>query len=260
MADDESYLLLLLSDGNLPTGSFVASSGLESYVKHGFLRSKSTEGVMDFIRSSVESYAHTALPFVTQAHKAVSEANFEGTRCRDRVLHLDSLYDVMTLNHVARRASRAQGVALLTLFSKGFSRPSWLAVEDAPESRVSEFIDDLKLQVRLEATPGHLPICWGAMTAALNLSLDRSLYLHLFLHARGLLSAAIRMNVIGPYAAQQLLLHAIKPLVEGCVKHGYLPIPEKGDIAQVEGPTNTWPLGEILATRHDLQHSRVFNS
>jgi urease accessory protein len=68
------------------------------------------------------------------------------------------------------------------------------------------------------------------------------------------------MNVIGPYAAQQLLLHAIKPLVESCVTHGHLPIPDNGNTAGVEGPANTWPLGEILAARHDLQHSRVFNS
>ena len=27
-----------------------------------------------------------------------------------------------------------------------------------------------------------------------------------------------------------------------------------------DGPAVTWPLGEILAARHDLQHSRIFNS
>lgn len=26
------------------------------------------------------------------------------------------------------------------------------------------------------------------------------------------------------------------------------------------GPATTWPLGEILAARHDMQHSRIFNS
>lgn len=25
-------------------------------------------------------------------------------------------------------------------------------------------------------------------------------------------------------------------------------------------PATTWPLGEILAARHDLQHSKIFNS
>lgn len=27
-----------------------------------------------------------------------------------------------------------------------------------------------------------------------------------------------------------------------------------------EGPATTWPLGEILAARHDQLHSRIFNS
>lgn len=30
--------------------------------------------------------------------------------------------------------------------------------------------------------------------------------------------------------------------------------------ATIHGPATTWPLGEILAARHDLQHSRIFNS
>jgi hypothetical protein len=27
-----------------------------------------------------------------------------------------------------------------------------------------------------------------------------------------------------------------------------------------KGPATTWPLGEVLVARHDLQHSRIFNS
>ena len=38
---------------------------------------------------------------------------------------------------------------------------------------------------------------------------ERGAHLHLFLHARGVLSAAVRMNV-GPYAVQQLLLYAVR--------------------------------------------------
>jgi len=26
------------------------------------------------------------------------------------------------------------------------------------------------------------------------------------------------------------------------------------------GPATTWPLGEVLMARHDMQHSRIFNS
>jgi urease accessory protein len=104
---------------------------------------------------------------------------------------------------------------------------------------------------------------------------ERSQHLHLFLHARALLSAAIRMNTIGPYAAQQLLLHAIRPLVDSqlaqCrhIRTGVLvsehtaaagATTQEDPTLTVDGPANTWPLGEILAARHDLQHSRMFNS
>ena len=52
-----------------------------------------------------------------------------------------------------------------------------------------------------------LSISWNVIPS------ERSQFLHLFLYARGLLSAGVRMNVIGPYAAQQLLLHGIRPIV-----------------------------------------------
>lgn len=83
------------------------------------------------------------------------------------------------------------------------------------------------------------------------------------------------MNTLGPYAAQQLLLHSVRPLVttelSRCtnLRTGIrLPSPDQiegetefdSDILTAEGPATTWPLGEILAARHDLQHSRVFNS
>ncbi|KAI0080788.1 urease accessory protein UreF [Panus rudis PR-1116 ss-1] len=288
MDDEEAYILLLLSDGNLPTGSFVASAGFESYVTHGFLSVLGTSGpnaklqaTTDFIEDSLSTYARSALPFVSDAHSIIeqhlssSENDLKSTL--SKLLALDDLYEAMTLNHVARRASQSQGVALLTLYSKGFSRPP--TSDDAPDTRetaASELIDAFKLTIRREETPGHLPVCWGVLTASLGLSLDRSQFLHLFLHARSLLSAAVRMNTIGPYAAQQLLLHSVRPLANEAVNRcrglrtGLRTVPESDcdgiqelfdeDMLTSNGPAMTWPLGEILAARHDLQHSRIFNS
>lgn len=194
--DHETYILLLLSDSNLPIGSFVASSGLESYVKHGFAPSDSNP--IDFIRDSLQSYSRSALPFVSDAHRMVEKYKIvTGSNNGDdttaggiieqtlgSLTELDMLYDAMTLNHVARRASKAQGVALLTLYSKGFSRPSYLSDFSNPEARdpeaaLSKLLDRFKLMVRREEVYGHLPTCWGILTAALGLSLgvckDRSL-------------------------------------------------------------------------------------
>ncbi|KIJ57069.1 hypothetical protein M422DRAFT_23181 [Sphaerobolus stellatus SS14] len=169
--DPEQYLLLLLADANLPTGSFVASAGLESYVKHGFLPSGNI-GIVEFVKSSLDTYARSSMPFLGDAHAVVAGSRKleDVEECRRKIKQLDALYDTMTLNHVARRASKAQGVALLTLFSKGFTPPAW--VSPSPEwTAAAKLIDDLKLDVRGEDTPGHLPVCWGVLTAALNLSL-----------------------------------------------------------------------------------------
>ena len=100
------------------------------------------------------------------------------------------------------------------------------------------------------------------------MSLEKSQMLHLFLHSRALLSASIRLNTLGPYAAQQLLLHIVNPLVNDAVEQCKdLKIRWKegsdgqdAELEEDEGPANTWPLGELLAGRHDLQHSRIFNS
>ena len=100
---------------------------------------------------------------------------------------------------------------------------------------------------------------------------ERSQFLHLFLYARGLISAGVRMNIIGPYAAQQLLLHAARPIVTAEARRckdlrtglstGKPNDNTSADHVQLlDGPAMTWPLGEILAARHDRQHSRIFNS
>lgn len=186
--DDEVYLLLLLADGNLPTGSFVASSGLESFVAHGFFGG-STDNLNDignFIRDSLATYARSALPFVADAHQIVAKAVMDRDaddleRSLDRTCEalkvLDDLYETMTLNHVAKRASKSQGVALLTLYTKGFSPPTSLSMEPAAERDVfvGKLVDRYKLKIRREEVQGHLPVCWGMLTAALKISLGKSL-------------------------------------------------------------------------------------
>ncbi|KAG0709898.1 hypothetical protein DFH29DRAFT_20303 [Suillus ampliporus] len=278
---DETYVLLLLADSNLPTGSFVASSGFESYGTHGFLSLASassvgkggtmTAGTIAFIEDSLHTYARSALPFVSDAHRVVDA--FKGLEGKPEtghdatikiLLELDELYETMTLNHVAKRASKAQGVALLTLYSKGFACPSGLSDEDHLSKSLTVLIDRLKLMVRGEETHGHLPVCWGVLTSALGISLLRAQHLFLFLHARSLLSSAVRLNTIGPYSSQQILLHSVRPLVEAEVSQNKdIRTGIFGDMhcnGVDDRPATTWPLGEILAVRHDLQHSRIFNS
>lgn len=237
---DESYLLWLLSDSNLPTGGFVASSGLESYVSHGFLhlppadgvspcsfsssslgstpqvKSKSkeeqmAEATLRFLQDSLGSYARSALPFLREAHRVTcryldtessshnddKEADAAGTRlegCLLQLAHLEQTYHSLSLNHVLRRASRAQGIALLTLYARSFSSvpvssscaPPYLRKGESVEAadkrkearakRAAGLIDALKRRVRLASVKGgapygHLPTCWAVFTACLGVGL-----------------------------------------------------------------------------------------
>src|SRR5580692_7970659 len=84
--DKETYLLLILSDANLPTGSFVASAGLESTATHALFHaptgtgtggtsdghpasSSSVSDILAFLHNSVDTYARSALPFARDAHR-----------------------------------------------------------------------------------------------------------------------------------------------------------------------------------------------
>jgi urease accessory protein len=178
--DNDSYLLLLLSDGNLPTGSFVSSSGLESYFKHGFPAVSGPSNVPANIQATV-SFIKQSL--AADAHEiAVHASALTGIDTFHQLQELDGRYEAMTLNHITRRASKAQGVALLTLFSRGFSRPTWVdslvegeielsSHEISAAQKVHEtLVDAFKLSIRKGETPGHLPVCWGVLTASLLLS------------------------------------------------------------------------------------------
>ncbi|GAA5905103.1 hypothetical protein JCM5296_000475 [Sporobolomyces johnsonii] len=150
--DLEQYLLLLLSDSNLPTGGFVASSGLEAWAQHGYLSSSSSSTIADdllaFVRHSLHSYARLHAPLLRRAHAAVRRLRAaDSTKGRgakatttlldeealDEVRAIDGLCSALTLNHVARRASIAQGGALLALYARAFAPPPGGTGEDQGE-------------------------------------------------------------------------------------------------------------------------------
>lgn len=248
MTDPQTHLIYLLLDSNLPTGGFVASSGLESWAKHGFLSPDATgydhleeqsgrtkhagQGVTarrmtEFVDAELENFVSATGCFVQDAWE-VGEGYVRGNTCgqcgkrrRSRpslgdtigssgtsqssadnidrlektlktVVKLDKYHEATLLSHVSRRASKAQGVAILTLFTKGLSRPPGFgdtlygvyeedeeketieARSREEEERAAELVEGYKRLIRKGSTPGHLAVCWGIMTAALGLSLGES--------------------------------------------------------------------------------------
>ncbi|KAL7410989.1 hypothetical protein BDY24DRAFT_152376 [Mrakia frigida] len=291
----EDFLLLLLSDSNLPTGGFHFSAGLESTTKHGFLPKQTSplapSALEPFLVASLRAHARSTLAFVASAHSISSSfvsspsspSSPSSSSTLSDLVDLDELYESMTSNHVTRRGSKTQGTGMLTLWQRGMRSPAYLQLEGEAgemEKRKEAIMDGLRAFTRDGTMVGHMPVCWGVLCGVLSLSLDRTLHLHLFLHARSILSSSVRLNQTGPYHSQSLLLHTAQPLIDkevefyhrrpgmGGVRVGGISRvqgeQDEEDEAEEEGreggPAGTWPLGEILQGRHDVMHSRMFNT
>ncbi|HTI70886.1 MAG TPA: urease accessory UreF family protein [Candidatus Limnocylindria bacterium] len=212
------WLVWQLADSAFPTGGFAHSAGLEAAWQHGELRS--ARAVESFIEASLLQAGYSALPMVFCAWE-------EPERWRE----LDALCEAFTANHVANRASRLQGRALLASARRIFRD---LLVPD------------------IEAVPaGHLAPIFGRVFAALGVGRDETGRLFLFQQLRSLVAAAVRLGVVGPLEGQSIQSRLAVPaerLYQRCRTLGL------DDIAQ------TAPLQDLWQGTQDRLYSRLFQS
>jgi urease accessory protein len=206
-----SWRLLQLADGGFPAGGFAHSGGLEAAIALGEVRGEAA--VVGFASGALWQAGTFALPFVAAAHRGELPIDELDRRC-----------EAALAGHVSRRASRAQGRAWARTCAECFG---------------------------LTTAPAHLPVAFGATTAALGVALDdaRTLYLHIT--ARGVLSAAVRLNALGPHAAQRA--------------HDHLAGVAAAVLAACAGRTLddaacSAPLHELFGNRHDALPARLFQS
>ncbi|KAJ1554069.1 hypothetical protein HK405_006102 [Cladochytrium tenue] len=245
------WALLMLADSALPTGGFVASCGLEAAVQQmhlggsrgassssrgGIVPQSTTSSSVDdlpaFVRASLHAAAASSAPFVRGVWMALArfvprrphgprDEEGGGRRVSAAVAALaalDAAYDAMVgANHVARRASRAQGAAYVALMDRGLvdglddddgsggDGDEHKADVEVATAEAREVLARFKREIRGERTAGHLPVALGAAYYCMGLSLEKSEFLFLFQHARSLVSSAVRLNVVGPYAGQLVL-------------------------------------------------------
>lgn len=248
----QQTLLWMFADSALPTGGYIASQGLESAFQSG--RVQMVEDLQAFVESQMHHYTFAILPYMKQVYSCC-EQNSNSTKL---IMALDqSLDTTLCTNHVARRASMAQGVAYLSLMTRSF-----------PDNPLSNTIDEFKNAIRqrtlqliymLDQSPGHHIICLSLACFAMNISLgihypyrlcshlENARHLALFQLARSILSASVRLNIIGPFAMQSILCEL------GDQMDALLKLP-------VSNPVQTSPIVEILQARHDRLYSRLFNS
>lgn len=253
-----THPLLFLSDSALPLGSFAYSSGLESHLAHTKpstnTRNTSTAAATSlasfnhFFNLSIASVASTTLPYLHAAYRDPS-----------RLEELDNDLDASTPCIVARRASIAQGRALLGIWERALrNSEAFISSEHdhalLARNKIDSFASSLKSSSG-SAYPlnGHLPPLFGAVGAALRVPEPQIAYTYLLNHSKAVLSAAVRASVMGPYQAQAVLASKeLQDLIAKCLEREWnVDVDEAGQVA---------PALDLWIGRHELLYSRIFNS
>ena len=215
------WLTWQVADSAFPTGVFAHSWGLESAWQHGEI--DDVAALRRFLAASVHQAGHATLPLMNAAFDDPGQLE-----------SLDDLADAFLLNTVANRASRIQGRTLAATAARVWPSP---ALEE--------------LEARVLATSAHVAPVSGVVFRTLGLTRVSAQRVVLFGTARGVLSAAVRLGIVGSFEAQRLQAECMPWLdrVAGdCAGLG------AGDLAQ------TAPVIDILQAGHDRLYSRLFQS
>jgi len=215
------WILLQLADSAFPSGGFAHSAGLEAAVQLGEVTAPHLE---PFIARSLWQAGSLVLPVATAAHTDPAA-----------LPQIDRVCDAMTPSAVANAASRAQG--------QSFLRACVAAFEAAAEP-VAEI-------ARRERLPCHLAPIFGTLLRSLGSSREQMQRLMLFLVHRGLVSAAVRLALVGPLQGQAIQARAA--LVSENVLNACQDITLE-EAAQVD------PILELLQGHQDRLYSRLFRS
>ncbi|MEU8238801.1 urease accessory UreF family protein [Actinoplanes missouriensis] len=210
--------LLLLADGRLPSGGHAHSGGLEAQVAAG--RVTDVTGLDGFLRGRLATGGLVAAAFAAAACADVS-------RCAE----LDDGLDARTPSPALRKASRAQGRALLRA-----GRAMW------------------QLSGAIGRDP-HQPVALGVLAAAAGLTPAEAAVAAAHGTITGPASAAVRLLGLDPYGVHALLAR----LTSDCDRIAALAAARHHDAVD-DLPAAGAPLLDIGAEHHATWEVRLFAS
>lgn len=214
-------------DSILPTGGFAHSFGLEAAIQARII--SGPEDLQTFLIHVLENTGSLLLPFVYSANISPDLETWQ---------KLDRTLDAVLTNEAGRKASVAQGSALMRVAAAVFSEiPSLKSMRDASlGAGVIAF--------------HHAPI-FGLICGLIGLDSSTSQRAYLFITMRDVISAATRLNLVGPLGAA-VMQHRISFLAETILK--------KWVDRTVEKACQTTPLLDTVQGCHGYLFSRLFCS
>lgn len=217
------WLVWQLADSAFPTGGFAHSGGLEAARQQGEVRGG--DSLMEYLQASLHQLAQSSMPF--------THAAFAGGR---EFTEIDLRCDAFLSNHVANRASRAQGQAFIASAERIFGGAGLAAFRE-------RLLDC--------DSPSHFAPVFGAVSRLLTLEAPAVARLFVFTQLRGSISAAVRLNIVGP-GEGQAIQHRLAPEAEATARRF-------GQVA-LEDAAQTAPLLDLWQGTQDRLYSRLFQT
>ena len=220
---DNDWLVWQLADATFPAGGLAHSSGLEAASKWGELND--FHRLDYFIHDQLTQTARALIPPLRTAWESPAQA-----------LAMDQFCQAFFSNHVANRASRAQGKAFLMSAQAAFGLSTCQQMRD---------------EIQARRMHGHFPVVFGAVAAALQIDVEQSTRLFLYIALRSLVFSGIRLGIVGPLEGQALR-YRLRSFIDALAARSQQFDPQC--MAQ------TAPLVELFQASQDRLYSRLFQS
>ncbi len=220
---DDDWLVWQLADATVPAGGLAHSGGLEAASQWGELND--SHRLDDFLHDQLTQTAHALIPPMRAAWESPAQA-----------IAMDRFCQAFLSNHVANRASRAQGKAFLISAQAAFGLSTFQQMRD---------------EIQARRMHGHFPVVFGVVAASLQIDVEQSTRLFLYMMLRSLVFSGIRLGIVGPLEGQALqyrLRGFIDALAARCRQ------------SDPQGMAQTAPLVELFQASQDRLYSRLFQS
>ena len=229
LTPQQLLVLTQLTDSMFPSGGFVHSEGLESYVQ-----AKEVTQI-----EQLENLLTTRLLYdwANQDFIALHSATFAyHKRNMALIQQLDERLTAMKIAKETRQSSSRVGRQTLR---------TMLMLMDNP------FLQDYQAKIQSKVMTGHQAIVFGLVTAAVDIDIEPALTAYAYNLLSAQVSVAIKLMRLGQTQAQQLLWH-IQPSVEKAVIHAM-----SHDFDEMQSFV---PAMDIYGMQHEYLFRRLFNS
>jgi urease accessory protein len=218
-------LLAALQHGDsfFPSGSIAFSWGLETLRIDGLIAGE--EDVAAFVNDQLRfRWACFDRPALAASHRSAADL--------DEVAAVDAMVEAMSLARDWRDGSRRAGASLLSVHAK----------LDTPGA------EPYRRSIRAGHVPGHLSVVQGLVWCGTGFDEPAASTVSAHAACVGLLSAALRLGLIGHVGCQRVL-SSLRDGIAGLVATPPLPLDEM---------TSCAPETDVAAMRHETQTARLF--